>query len=102
MQWPDESGIFIKEADIVLQDNGVPTREAQVTWVEKIVQEQFVNNADVSARQIPAWFRFRKSLPLTVNSKVNYNALANEPLSGNEIAVYIEETNISIDKVVVK
>lgn len=114
MQWPDESGTFIKEAgrygtlwvypgvregpesgktipgnagtanelfhllskvdddekfgdvavaDIVLQDNGVPTGEAQVTLVEKIVQDQFVNNADVSARQIPAWFRFRKSLP---------------------------------------
>lgn len=43
-----------------------------------------------------------KVCPLTVNSKVNYNALANEPLSGNEIAVYIEETNISIEKVVVK
>lgn len=89
-------------ADIVLQDSHVPTREEQVKLVEKLIQTQFINNADVSARQIPAWFRFRKSLPLTVNSKVNYNALAQEPLNGNEVAVQIEETNISVDKIVVK
>ena len=89
-------------ADIVLQDGNIPTRDEQVKLVEKLIQTQFINNADVSARQIPAWFRFRKNLPLTVNSKVNYNALAKEPLSGNDVAVYIEETNISVDKIIVK
>ena len=89
-------------ADIVLQNNTIPAREDQVKLIEKLIQTQFINNADVSARQIPAWFRFRKSLPLTVNSKVNYNALAQEPLNGNEVAVQIEETNISVDKIVVK
>lgn len=89
-------------ADIVLQDSKVLTREEQVKLVEKLIQTQFINNADVSARQIPAWFRFRESLPLTVNSKVDYNALAKEPLTGNEVAVLIEETNISVDKITVK
>lgn len=89
-------------ADIVLQDHAVPSREEQVKLVEKLLQTQFIHNADVSARQIPAWFRFRESLPLTVNSKVNYTALAQEPLNGNEVAVQIEETNISVDKIVVK
>ncbi len=89
-------------ADIVLQDNRVPTREEQVKLVENLIQTQFINNADVSARQIPMWFRFRDCLPLTSNSKVNYNALAQEPLSGNEVAVYIEETNISVDRIAVK
>lgn len=89
-------------ADIVLQDNSIPTREEQVNLVEKLIQNQFINNPDVSARQIPAWFRFRENLPLTVNSKVNYNALAKEPLKGDEVAIYIEETNISVDKIVVK
>lgn len=89
-------------ADIVLQDGSVPERLEQLQLVEKIVQSQFINNSDVSARQIPAWFRFRESLPLTVNSKVNYNALAKEALKGNEIQVCIEETNISVDKIVVK
>ena len=45
---------------------------------------------------------FRESLPLTVNSKINYNALANEPLDGSEVAVLIEETNISVDRITVK
>lgn len=85
-----------------MQDNTIPAREDQVKLIEKLIQTQFINNADVSARQIPAWFRFRKSLPLTVNSKVNYNALAQEPLNGNEVAVQIEETNISVDKIIVK
>jgi len=89
-------------ADIVLQSNMVPPREEQVKIVEQLIQAQFINNSDVSARQIPAWFRFRESLPLTVNSKVNYNALTKEPLSGDEVEVLIEETNISVDKIVVR
>lgn len=89
-------------ADIVLQGKVIPSREEQVKLVEKLIQVQFINNADVSARQIPVWFRFRESLPLTVNSKINYNALANEPLDGSEVAVLIEETNISVDRITVK
>jgi acyl-CoA synthetase (AMP-forming)/AMP-acid ligase II len=89
-------------ADIILQDSTIPSREEQVKLIEQLIQKQFINNADVSARQIPAWFRFRESLPLTVNSKVNYNALAKEPLTGNEVAVQIEETNISVDKIIVR
>ena len=89
-------------ADIVLQGNIVPPREKQVELVEKLIQAQFISNADVSARQIPAWFRFRENLPLTVNSKVNYNALLKQHLTGNEVAVLIEETNVSVDKITVK
>ncbi len=89
-------------ADIVLHGNMIPSRPEQVAFVEKLLQAQFINNADVSARQIPAWFRFRESLPLTVNSKINYHALSKEPLNGQEIAVHIEETNISVDKITVE
>ena len=89
-------------ADVVLQDNTIPDRDEQVKIVKKLIQTQFINNADVSARQIPVWFRFRESLPLTINSKINYNALAQEPLNGDEVAVWIEETNISVDKICVK
>lgn len=89
-------------ADIVLQDGVIPSREEQVKLVEKLIYSQFISNADVSTRQIPVWFRFRESLPLTANSKVDYNALAKETLTGNEIAVLIEETNISVDKIAVK
>ena len=89
-------------ADIVLQSHCIPSREEQVKLVDKLIHSQFINNPEVSARQIPAWFRFRESLPMTVNSKVNYNALANEPLNGSEVAVCIEETNISVGKISVK
>lgn len=89
-------------ADIVLQSHCIPPREEQVKLVDKLIHSQFIKNPEVSARQIPAWFRFRESLPLTVNSKVNYNALANEPLNGSEVAVCIEETNISVGKIVAK
>ena len=89
-------------ADIVLQGNVVPPREEQVRLVERLIHTQFIRNADVSARQIPAWFRFRDCLPLTANSKVNYSALEQEPLTGKEIAVLIAETNISVEKIIVK
>lgn len=89
-------------ADVVLQNNTIPSRDEQVKLVEKLIKTQFINNADVSARQIPAWFRFCESLPLTVNSKVNYNAFVQESLTGKEIAVQIEETNIAVDKISVK
>lgn len=89
-------------ADIVLQNGEIPERDAQVKLVEQMIQTQFINNADVSARQIPVWFRFREKMPLTANSKVDYNALAKEPLTGIEVSVQIEETNISVDKITVK
>lgn len=89
-------------ADIVLQGSKIPSRKDQITLVEKIIKTKFIDNMNVSSRQIPAWFCFRKSIPLTVNSKVNYNALAKEPLQGSEVKVYIEETNISVNKIVVR
>lgn len=88
-------------ADIVLQDNNISRREEQVKLVEKLIQMQFINNANVSARQIPVWFRFREKMPLTANSKVDYNALAKEPLTGTEVFVQIEETNISVNRITV-
>lgn len=89
-------------ADIVLQNGAIPERKEQVAFVEELVQKVFTDNESVSTRQIPAWFRFRESLPLTANSKVNYNALAKEPLQGNEVAVIVEETNISVEKITVQ
>lgn len=89
-------------ADIVLEGNVIPPREEQVKLIENLVREQFINNVNVSARQIPAWFRIRNNLPMTINSKVDYNALTKEVLTGNEVAVLIEETNISVDKITVK
>lgn len=89
-------------ADIVLEDNIIPLHEEQVKMVKALIDELFTCNTSVSTRQIPALFRFRESMPLTANSKVNFNALANEKITGNEVSVILEETNISVDEIVVK
>ncbi|MDO4939264.1 MAG: class I adenylate-forming enzyme family protein [Lachnospiraceae bacterium] len=86
-------------ANVVLEGGYVPDRQDCIELVKKLVQKQFVDNPDVSSRQIPAWFRFRKDMPLTVNAKVNYNILAKEPLTGDEIKVHIIETNIAVDSI---
>lgn len=93
---------FVAIADIVLQGGVIPLRETQLEIVKDLIQRCFTDNENVSSRQIPAWFRFRSYLPLTANSKIDYMALAKEPLRGDEIAVNIEETNISIDKITVE
>lgn len=88
-------------ADIVLEKE-ILVRKEQVAFVAKIIDEAFTNNENVSTRQIPAWFRFRKQLPLTANSKINYTALAEESLLGKEISVSIEESNISVENISIK
>lgn len=96
-QYNDEEKIGnMPMASIVLEDNIELTDEEKVAYVEKIIQELFINNPAVSSRQIPSKFRFRDSMPFSSNGKVNYNALINEGLNGEEISVILEETNISI------
>ena len=53
----------------------------------------------MSSRQIPAKFKVRESLPLTKNSKVDFNALKNEELTGEEINVDVSETNLSVSNI---
>lgn len=86
-------------ANVVLEGGYIPERKECIELVKKLVQRQFIDNPDVSSRQIPAWFRFRKDLPLTANGKVNYNIIAKEPLSGDEIRIHIIETNIAVDSI---
>lgn len=88
-------------ADIVLE-NDIQDRKGQVAFVGKLIDEMFTNNENVSTRQIPAWFRFRKQLPMTANSKINYTALAEENLLGMEISVSMEESNISVESISIK
>lgn len=84
-------------ASIVLEDGIELTEAEKMKFVEKIVNDYFVNNPYVSSRQIPSKFSFRKNMPLTANGKLNYNEIINEGLNGNEITVELEETNISIE-----
>lgn len=88
---------LMPKAHIVLEDN-VDTSDLK-SITEKIIREQIINNPDMSSRQIPAKIKYRDSMPLTQNSKVNYNALINEGYDGTEISVNIEETNLAVGSI---
>ena len=64
-----------------------------------IVYNNIIGDSTMSSRQIPAKFKIRESMPLTKNSKVDFNALKNEPLDGSEINVDVSETNLTVDHI---
>ena len=86
-------------ANIVLEDGIKLTEEEKITYVEKIIKNCFIDNPSVSTRQIPSKFKFKESMPLTDNGKIDYNEIINEGINGDEITVELEETNISIGNI---
>ena len=87
-------------AHIVLEDSiKIFNVDQYVEIVEDIVNSQIIGNSDMSSRQIPSKFRFRESMPLTKNGKINFNALIYEGLDGTEINVDVEETNMSVGSI---
>lgn len=83
-------------AHIVLDSDIELTVQEKVKFIEELIKVCFINNENVSTRQIPSKFKFRDSMPITANGKVNYNELINEGVVGDEIDVILEETNISV------
>ena len=67
--------------------------------IRDIVYNQIIASKVMSSRQIPSKFKIRKELPLTKNSKVDFNALKNEELTGDEINVDVSETNLSVGNI---
>lgn len=88
-------------ATIVLEDGIELTQAEQKEFIENLINTYFVSNPNVSSRQIPTKFRFRSSLPETKNGKINYKAIADEGLTGEETSVILEETNIAITNITV-
>lgn len=83
-------------ANIVLEDGNELSNDEKVAFTERLINECFVKNPNVQTRQIPSKIKFKDSMPLTVNSKINYNALAKEGVTGEEISVILEESTISV------
>lgn len=83
-------------ADLLVDEEilGDPERESE--FVRALVQKQFIENPEMSTRQIPSRFRLRTSLPMTTNSKVDYRALAAEDSERYDVACRLNETNITI------
>lgn len=89
-------GNMIK-AHIVLEDDVDVSDLKSITL--QIINNQFINNPNMSSRQIPKKIKYRDSLPLSKNSKVNFKALEAEGLDGTEITINIEETNLSVGNI---
>jgi len=77
------------------------TMDEMVQLVCKIVDEGFIQNEDLSARQIPVKFKFREEFPLTGIGKTNFKAMAREGITGDEISVVVEDTNVSLGSITV-
>jgi len=88
---------LMPKAHIVLQGNIEDYDLKEIT--ERIINEQIINNSNMSSRQIPAKVKYRENMPLTANSKVNYNALINEGYDGSEISINVQETNLAVGSI---
>lgn len=85
-------------ADIVLKsDLDSLSNEEKTTIVKSIINKCFVDNPNVSSRQIPSKFRFCDELPLTQNGKIDFKNIAQKEITGEEVSVVLEETNISLE-----
>ena len=79
--------------------NKEANEEEQIEIVRSIVYDQIIASKEMSSRQIPAKFKIRETLPLTKNSKVDFNELKKEELTGEEINVDVAETNLSVSDI---
>lgn len=89
---------FMPIAHLVAPGKAALPRAEQAALVRKVIEQVFFNNPFVSSRQIPARYRLRDDLPLTVNAKVDYRAIAAEPLAAEDIILHLEETNLFLGK----
>lgn len=86
-------------ATIVLENDETLDNNQKIEFVKRIINDYFVKNPNVSTRQIPNKFKFKSTMPITSNGKIDYNSIINEGLTGDEITVELEETNISVGEI---
>lgn len=86
------------KATIVL-NNPPETEEEMIDIVEKIINEKFINNHKLSARQIPTKYVFVNEIPKTKSDKIDYRRIDEYETAQNTIMVEIDESNISINSI---
>lgn len=89
------------KATIVL-NTPANNEEEIIEIVQKIINEKFINNHKLSARQIPTKYVFINEIPKTTNDKIDYNKIDEYETNENTINVEIDESNISINSIKVK
>lgn len=75
------------------------SEEEQIAIIEDIVYNNIIKNPDMNSRQIPSKFKIRDSFPLNKGSKVDFKALEKEELTGDEINVIVNETNVAVESI---
>lgn len=88
---------YMPMCHIVLKDEFNYADRLEV--VKNIIYKTIMDEPNMSSRQIPSKFKFRDSFPLTKNNKIDFIALNNEKLDGNEICVDVEETNLNVGEI---
>ena len=80
---------------LTLTDEGKKENDNDV--ISDIVNNTMISNPDLDPRQIPAKFKIRETMPLNKMRKINFKALETEELSGDEINVVLNQTNVAIE-----
>lgn len=83
----------------IVLENGDYNEEQIIEIIRDIVYKNIIGNPNMSSRQIPAKFKIRTKMPLSKNSKIDFNALRKENLDGTEINVDVNETNLTVDNI---
>ena len=93
---PEKLGNMVK-ANIILEEN--LTVNQQVELIKELLEQAFMSETTLATRQIPTKFLFRDFFPLNRSEKVDFKRIYQEELTGNEITVEIDETNVSINDI---
>lgn len=83
---------------LVLKNNNL-TEEEQIKIVEDIVLKNIIGNPNMNSRQIPSKFKIRTEMPLNKGNKIDDISLREEQLTGEEINVIVNETNVAVDSI---
>ena len=83
---------------LVLENSNL-SEEEQIAIIEEIVYNNIIGNPNMNSRQIPSKFKIRESLPLNKGNKVDFKALEAEELTGDEISVVVNETNVAVESI---
>lgn len=82
--------------DLIVENGLLNSLEDETEFIRELIQKCFMENPDMSTRQIPGRFRFRSEFPMTANSKVDYRALAAEDSEQYHVSCKLNETNLSL------
>lgn len=64
--------------------------------IKDILEQAFINNPNVSSRQIPTKFRICNAFPVTINCKVDYKSLEKESVENYPFSILFDESSVNV------